>query len=155
MLAGKLALHDVRDCEALCVRIVQRSSLEPLPWHEREDLVAFLIAEAWTLSVQYRPGSVAFSTLATTTLQRRVVDWRRKKLGRTKWKFKGRTYERRRPQLVFSLDAPDVEHALTSGAGDPPAGGDADLAGLVDERRRSRSRDLEALGLEAPRRAAA
>jgi hypothetical protein len=49
----------------------------------------------------------SFSTYATSTLYRRVVDWQRQRCGRTRWAFgNGRVYERKRPELV-SLDADD------------------------------------------------
>ena len=116
MLAGKLALHDVRDVEGLCARIAQRSAPE-LSWHEREDLGAYLVATAWELSRRYEPGGAnSFSTWATTTLQRRLVDWRRAKDGRSVWRFgDGTVYERPRPELV-SLD-PRLEQALAEGGG--------------------------------------
>lgn len=169
MLAGKLPLHDVRDAEALAVRVVSTSRLN-LSWHEREDLTAYLIATAWELSTRYEPGGrTSFSTWATTTLRLRTIDWVRASRGRTVWKFAGSTHERQRPQIL-SLDATyaDLNGAridetdkrdplvdtLPAGAGDPQEDCGANLAWLLDARSSSRAGDLATLGLPPPRRAA-
>jgi DNA-directed RNA polymerase specialized sigma24 family protein len=151
MLAGKLPLHDVRDVGALAARVVSTSRLK-LNWHEREDLEAYLIATAWELSTRYEPGAVSFSTWATTTLKLRTIDWYRACRGRTVWKFADTTHERARPELV-SLDAGLVD-TLASGAGDPADDRGTDLAWLVGAGSSTRTRDLEALGLRPPHRAA-
>jgi DNA-directed RNA polymerase specialized sigma24 family protein len=93
LLSRPLPLFDVRDVEALCTGIVRHSRL-PLDHHDREDLTAYLIATCWELSLRYEPGRTSFSTWATTTLKLRVIDWNRKRNGRTRWQFSGHTYER-------------------------------------------------------------
>ena len=73
LLNGTLALHDVRDIEKLACSIVKNQSLSE---SDKSDLVAFLIATAWQLAEKYdsSKGSITFSTYATTTLQKRVID---------------------------------------------------------------------------------
>ena len=150
-----LALHDIADTEALAASIVHGSGLE-LSFHDREDLLAFLVATAWQLSLVYEPGGISFSSWAGTTLRRRLVDWQRQRFGRTRWQFAGRSYERARPQLV-SLDDSERDqlgddHAAVGG--DPEVDCDSGLAGLYAARDRTRAADYEALGLRPPRRAA-
>jgi DNA-directed RNA polymerase specialized sigma24 family protein len=119
MPAAKLALHDVDDAFALCSRVVSLSGLS-LRWHEREDLVAYLVSECWALSLRYEPGGIRFSTWATGTLRRRVVDWQRQRNGRTRWQFAGRVYERERPDLV-PLDDGGLDVAVGRGGLDDGA----------------------------------
>jgi DNA-directed RNA polymerase specialized sigma24 family protein len=76
MLNGKLELHDVRDVEAFCVRILQRTTLTP---QDHEDALAYLIESCWLLSTQYQPGTASFSTYAGKQLPRRLIDWQRKR----------------------------------------------------------------------------
>lgn len=94
MLTGKLALHDVRDAEAFCARLIPNQWRDQLEPHDEEDLLAYLVETCWELSLTYRPGHIAFSTLAGTTLRRRLTDWLRNRSGRTVWKFADYTYER-------------------------------------------------------------
>ena len=157
MLNSRLALHDVDDAEGFCAQLAGRAGLE-LSFHEREDLLAFLIATCWFLSTKYEPGGMAFSTYATYTLKLRIVDWQRAKKGRSKWQFKDSTYERPRVQLV-SLDALDTDgdqlvDALTTQAGDPSSDCDPAFGGLLADGDRQRARDLDTLGLSATRRVA-
>lgn len=110
MLNGKLELWDVRDTEALCGRVIQMSGLE-LDHHEREELLAYLVALAWELSLEYEPGIIrrGFSLWVTTTLRRRVTDWHRQRNGRTKWQFaNGRTHERQLPKFQSIDDRPEL-----------------------------------------------
>jgi hypothetical protein len=121
VLNEPLALHDVQDAEALCARVIERSGLS-LSYHDAEDLLAYLVATAWALSLVYDRGDPqypsGFSTYATRTLGLRLIDWQRSRFGRTKWKFsatssinagyRGRTIERERPALV-SLDDPEQD----------------------------------------------
>ena len=102
LLASTLRLHDVTDTEALCLHVVKTSRL-PLTWHEKEDLCAHLIGEAWVLSTRYEPGARSFSAYATATLRLRAIDWHRARKGRTKWVFSDHVHERERPD-VLSLD---------------------------------------------------
>jgi hypothetical protein len=142
----------VRDVEALCVSIVQRSSLE-LSHHEREDLTTYLIETCWSLSLRFEPGGITFSTWAGNTLKLRLVDWQRSRKGRTKWAFaNGSSYVRTRPEYV-SFDADDslrdrVEAAQSERKGDPEDDRDPDLGGLLADRDSSRARDLSEMGLE-------
>jgi hypothetical protein len=101
------------------------------------------------LNLLPRAGGLSFSTLAGTTLRLRVVDWKRRHHGRTRWQFSDRVYERERPQLV-SLDTDDPDGAplasiLGTRAGDPAADCDPDLERLLGTRDSSRARDYETL----------
>lgn len=137
MLGSRLALHDVMDVEAFCVRIVDRSSLE-LRHHDREDLVAYLIETCWELSRRYERGGVRFSTVAGTILRQRLVDWQRSQNGRTRWQFRGRTYERQLPTVVPLDDRPDgPDHSVEMDAG---SGGFQIVLGLDRTRDRDRAR---------------
>jgi DNA-directed RNA polymerase specialized sigma24 family protein len=150
LLSRPLPLFDVRDVEALCTSIVQRSRL-PLDHHDREDLTTYLIETCWELSLRYEPGPTSFSTWATTTLKLRTIDWNRKRNGRTRWQFSGHIYERPRP-VVVSLDTELVD-TLAAGAGDSALDSETDLAGVLDSGGSQIARDYLALGLEPPRRA--
>jgi DNA-directed RNA polymerase specialized sigma24 family protein len=150
LLSRPLPLYDVRDVEALCTSIVQRSRLS-LDHHDREDLTAYLIVACWELSLRYEPGPTSFSTWATTTLRLRTIDWNRKRNGRTRWQFSGHTYEREQPRLV-ALDS-ELAGALPARAGDPALDSDPDLGGILDAGDRQEARDYLALGLEPPQRA--
>ena len=133
MLTGTLALHDVRDVAALANHVVGKSGLE-LAWHEREDLVAYLIATAWGLSCCYDPdaGGPSFCTWATSTLKRRTIDWQRARFGRTTWKFSDRPpVERPRTVVVSHDENPELLGSVSPWAGDPADGGSPDLARLL------------------------
>lgn len=99
-----LSRREQVDAEALCRRIFQRSRLE-LRFHDEEDAVSYLIECCWELSTDYRPGVIrkGFGAYATIALGRELVNWQRKRFGRTTWQFKDRTYERPRP-VFASLD---------------------------------------------------
>jgi DNA-directed RNA polymerase specialized sigma24 family protein len=153
-----LQLHDVDDTQRFVSAIVSRSGLA-LSWSDREDLEQSLLVVAWEISLTYEPGRIhkGFSTWAGIILRRRITDWQRSNLGRTKWRFRNpdgsiRTYERERPQLVpFDDSALDrLEQSLAERDGDREAGGDLSFAGLDSEGDWQRARDLELLGLEAP-----
>jgi len=104
----KIGYHDIADVEQFCNRIIHRSRLE-LSWHERDDLLAYLVETCWQLAEDFRPGGIKFSTYAGTTLPRRVIDWTRTRYGRTRWTnpngHHGQVYERDRQQSL-SLDDP-------------------------------------------------
>jgi hypothetical protein len=86
--------------------ILKRSKYE-IPSNDYEDLLTYLVEECWTLSLRHEPGgTIAFSTYATNTLSKRLIDWRRQRHGRTRWVFKHRVYERAKVELV-SIDADD------------------------------------------------
>jgi hypothetical protein len=145
MLAATFPLWDVEDTEAFCAALIQRSRLT-LTTVERDDLLAYLIAEAWTLSLRYDPAVRTFASFAGSTLRLRVIDWYRRERGRTRWTFADRTYERPLPTLV-SLDADrdSLGDADAGGAGDSPADRVASLDGLLAGGSRATDRDLRIL----------
>jgi hypothetical protein len=154
-----LTLHDVDDAEAFVGAIVSRCGFA-LSHHEREDLSAYLVASAWELSLRYDRGdpqySPRFALYAKGILGRRAVDWNRKRLGRTVWKFKDRTYERPRRELV-DIDAPHIRElvdAVATWGSDSETDCDSPVRRLFDERDRYATRDYAALGLEPDRRVA-
>jgi hypothetical protein len=153
LLRSPLRLFDIQDVEGMAASIAW-ATCPDLQFHEREDLVAWLVSECWLLSQRYEPDrGINFSTFAGTTLRRRVVDWKRQgRDGRTVWQFKDRTYVRPLPQLV-PLDDAGLDGALASWAGDPAADRDAACGGLLERGDRSRAADLEALGVRPRRRA--
>jgi DNA-directed RNA polymerase specialized sigma24 family protein len=150
LLSRPLPLFDVRDVEALCTSIVQRNRLS-LDHRDREDLIAYLIATCWELSLRYEPGRTSFSTWAGNTLRLRVFDWNRARNGRTRWQFSGHVYERERPLLV-PLDAELVD-TLPAGAGDPALDSDPDLGGFSIQEVARKLGTTSVLGLDPPRRA--
>jgi hypothetical protein len=100
-----LQLHDVQDAERFVSAIASKSGLT-LSYHDREDLQQYLLAECWRLSLKYEPGrgsTKSFAGWATTNLRLGVIEWQRQRFGRTRWKFRDSTYERKRPTIV-SLD---------------------------------------------------
>jgi hypothetical protein len=151
LLNGTFSLLGIQDVEAFTGGIVQRSGLH-LSVEDREELHVFLIESAWELSRRYeqQPSGITFSSWAGHKLRLRVVDWQRSRFGRTRWTFAGRVHERKLPRLV-PLD--ELDAALDEGASDPADGGDSAFGGLLDGGDRQRARDLDTLGLEAPRRA--
>lgn len=145
----QLRLHDVDDVFALAGSVIAKSGLE-LRWHERDDLEAWRVGTAWELSLSFEPGGIAFSTFAGAILRRRVVDWQRQRLGRTRWAFRDRVYERPRPELVsFDSERDRLDETLASSDGDPAADRGPDLERLLRPGDSARARDLEALGLDA------
>ena len=100
MLHGKLVLFDIADTEAFCAQIIHRGHHQ-LGHHQREDLLAYLIATAWEISQRWDPtaSTVPFSVWALHILRCRVNDWDRSRY-RTTWKTKHKTYTRPRPELV-------------------------------------------------------
>jgi DNA-directed RNA polymerase specialized sigma24 family protein len=142
VLAGKLLLHEVRDTEALCARVIARSRLT-LDGHDYEDLLTFLVESAWELSLRYERGrgsTTTFAGYATTILRRRVFDWQRGRYGRGY-----------RPQLI-SLDdlEPDRLAATQPGSGvDGDASRFAADMRALDARARRPGRGVDWLGGEA------
>jgi hypothetical protein len=169
LLSSRLSLFDVNDVEALCGSEIRRSSLNLSP-QDWEELLVYLIESVWEASLRFEPGVIrskstvspeadgqGFGCWARLTLRRRIVDWQRAKLGRTKWQFRKpdgsiRTYERELPQLVpFDDSARDrLEQSFAEGDGDREAGGDLSFTGLDSEGDWQRTRDLWLLGIEAP-----
>jgi hypothetical protein len=142
-----LVLWDVDDAARFCSAIVTRSGLA-LSHHDREDLQQHLFIQIWELSLRYDSGDPKFpprfSVYATNLLRLRIVDWQRAKLGRSRWTFHDRVYERERPQLV-SLDVNDagddgVESALAG------SGLDRGERELADELRLLRKRSRPPAG---------
>lgn len=86
LLSGPWQLHDVRDAEALCRTVLDRvlrgwgAHLRP---DDEKDALSYLLERIWVLSQRYDPtrSSLAFSTYASEILERRVVDWYRKRFG--------------------------------------------------------------------------
>src|SRR6266496_4464581 len=144
MLHGKLALHDVRDVEALAAFVIGRSGLE-LSQQDNEELLTYLIELTWELSLRYDNNGISFSTWATATLKRRVIDWQRRDGGRTRWQFADRTYERELPRFVQADDD------LPASVSDSDSGADV-LRGLVRARGLRRTRDKQALSERALKR---
>lgn len=120
MLNGKLGLHDVQDAEAFAVAAIHRAaSKESMGWPEwkREELLADAVSHLWELSIRYDPDIGTFRGYANQRLVWFVVDWIRKREGRTRFKFGpdaqhirvefrqgGGLYERPRRETL-SLDA--------------------------------------------------
>lgn len=81
MLNGVMALHDIRDTEKLCRRILDnhlRKTRATLNHHDTEDAVSYLIETAWELSLRYDPNrNTSFSKYAYSVLALRIVDWYR------------------------------------------------------------------------------
>jgi hypothetical protein len=151
------SILDIRDVAAFCARIADRSRVH-LSYHDREDLLAYLVETTWELSLRYDAGDrpPKFAVYAGGILPLRVVDWTRGRFGRTRWQFSGSTYERPRVDLV-SLDdsARDrLEQGQPERDGDHAAGGDFGIPGLYAGGDRQRARDFRILGLEPPQRAA-
>ena len=158
VLGSRLALHDVDDVERLCRRVIRQSGLE-LNFHEEEDLLAYLVATTWELSLRFERGVIRkdFGCWATVTLKRRTTDWVRAKRGRTVWKFAGRTHTRERPTIISLDDDPErsgMAEALRARGGDVALDSSPDLERLLALGDRQRARDYAALGLDPPRRAA-
>jgi len=146
-------LLGIQDVEAFCARIIERSGLE-LRYHDREDLLAYLIETAWDLSLGFEPeySTVVFSTYCGTILRRRVVDWQRRRFGRSRWVFKDRVVVRPRVDVI-SIDASPslLDDTLDEEQSDREASSNSALAGLLGSGSRQRAQDLQELRLEPPR----
>jgi hypothetical protein len=124
-----IALHDIADVEGLCTRAARvwaRNLGRGLSSQDMESLISFLVWSGYRMADRYdRERSSSFEAVVRGRLANRCVDWIRENDGRTRWQFRGHTYERHVPFQV-SLDA----------AGDD-GGTLADSVGVVD-------RDFEA-----------
>ena len=142
MLNGRLALEDVADVEGFCAALLDEqlhrlgAHLRP---HDREDALAYLVSEAWRLSVRYDASvGQSFSKYAHSTLTLRVTDWYRGRFGRSRWTFSnGKSFERRRPELA-SLDelrdeAGELGDGLVARTRDFEDGRDPALSRLLEE----------------------
>jgi DNA-directed RNA polymerase specialized sigma24 family protein len=160
LLSGRWQLEDVGDVEAL-VATLARDVAADLQWHEREDLVAYLLGLVWERHEKWdREKTPSFRQFATYLLRLRIVDHCRQQRGRTRWTFSsGYTYERVRPELV-SLEFPvgdgelELGEVVAARTGDPQTDCDPDLSRLLGGGSRQRAQDLDALGIEPPRRVA-
>lgn len=100
LLGSPLELHDVRDTESLCRSVLDRvlrtwgARLKP---DDYEDALTFLLEHAWKLSGRYEQHpTMKFSTYCSRILEKRIVDWYRKRFGDAR-------YRQSRP-IVLSLD---------------------------------------------------
>lgn len=140
MLNGTLRLHDIRSIEDFCAALIPNSWQDKLEPHDYEDLLAYLIATAWELSLHHDPTRTSFSTRAGNTLRRRQHDWLRQRNGRTRWTQPksgsgtplGHVYERPRPVLV-SLDT-ELDATLADRTVDGPEDRLSDLHRLLHPR---------------------
>lgn len=124
MLAGSLALGDVRDVEGLARRALDdalHSRGAHLKPHLYEDALQELLTTTWQLWQRFDPArGLSFSTYAYRLLKLRVVDWYRSEFGDSRYG--------ERP-TVLSLDAPmslregrqTSEHRLEDLVGDRTA----------------------------------
>lgn len=118
MLNGTLTLHDIQDVEAFAAAILHRRGLTPT-----EDLLAYLVEEAWKLSRRYDPRTGSrFSAWAKLTLERRLIDIARQ--------HDDHRYSSRRPTLVH-LDDP-LAASLPGSDLDDPAHSDPDLQRILE-----------------------
>lgn len=89
LLAAPVALHDVRDVESLCRRVLSRRLEAWGAWlrpEEYDDALSYLVSTCWELSRGYDPTKgLSFSTYATRTLALRVVDWYRDRFGDSRY----------------------------------------------------------------------
>lgn len=136
VLNGVLSLGDIRNVEKACDRIVdqallaRRANLSP---EEREEVVAFLIGEAWILWQRYDPSRGAtFATYAYPQLRMRMLDWWRRKVGRLR---PGRAAKDNPGEWgvtdIGALGDDELERALGSRGGDSPFDRVASVDGLV------------------------
>lgn len=127
VLNSKFELHDVQDVEALATAIVLRYH-PGLGFHDREDLTAFLIEEAWIASTRNRHNE-SFFKYVTIVMRNRSYDWLRSRRGPTRWVFKTHVHERKLPTFVEWT--PELDETLSDGAGDPAERGDYALAEVL------------------------
>ncbi len=106
LLAAPLALHDVKDVEALCRRALGRyleargAYMNPAMY---DDALSFLVALCWELSERYDPSKgLSFSTYATRIMMLRVTDWYRDHFGDSR-------YSGSRPTLSLDLLAASLD----------------------------------------------
>jgi hypothetical protein len=118
-----------------------------------------LLVECWQLSLSYQAGGISFSTYAGNTLRRRVVDWQRATVGRTRW-TSATVVSTSGLGLSCSSStstAPteiDFDQLSPRGWAILQADCDPDRERLLGDGDRARARDYALLGLEPPRRAA-
>ncbi len=122
MLSGRLAIGSIADLEGLCRSVISRWLKEHsayLPEHERDDLLAYVLAEAALFAQEREP--TANGTLAGLVASKAhflCVEWYRERFGRT---------GHRRPQQ--GQDWLDLDDATGAETADRP------LRGLFGEAR--------------------
>jgi len=107
VLNGTLELHGL-DVDPFAIRVVdatlRKRNIVISDAHRREELLAFVVAELWVASRKFDAQRYpSYEQFAAGVIQRKIIDYFRKELGRTVWKFGSYTYERS-PVEVFSLD---------------------------------------------------
>lgn len=160
LLNGRLERHGV-DVEKLAHRAVsayltaRRAHLQPA---DRDDLVTYVVAELWRISVKFDPdrSAVSFSTHAYRLAGARCVDWYRLRFGRTRWQFGDGTVHARERPVPLSLDRVAADgHRLVDSLADRAGDGEEDrstvIAGLEDRGDGSRDRDHALLRAAATR----
>lgn len=101
------------DVESFCQAAIRRSGLTEYGYLDSDDLLAELIAFCWQISSDFDPKRASFSTFAGGRIKRFIIDWKRSDY-RTRWVFKGRIYERPRPELV-SYEALTTDYISKTG----------------------------------------
>ena len=161
LLGGVLRLHNVTDVERLCAAVLERQKAS-IPASEHADVLAYLIACCWELSLRYDPAKDKkpnFAAYASFVLARRLVDWRRARYGRTRFQYADRTIEHERRPAALSLDAPIGDDGTADGSGrsdtlgstlagesgDFASNWDSPFGGALDHGDQSRDRDYELL----------
>ena len=150
MLHGRLELHDVADVEKLARKVVDnwlRTHGAALQADDRNDFVAFLVAEIWRVSLIYEPRGTSFATFAYRHSQLRAVDWMRSRFGRSRWQFADGSYERDRT-VPLSLDVAAADGStLGESLAERPSDSTTDrppaFDGLLEKRTHNRAQDLE------------
>lgn len=163
MLNGTLTLHDIRDVEAFCATIIQRSRID-LTSIEHDDLLAYLITEAWRISgldqnlqpIHPRPAGAydrgdpqhppRFSVIATERLRHRITDWLRQTRA-------DHRYPSARRYALVALDD-QLADTLTASPLDDPQHRSPDLQRLLRERPSQDERPYPSMDTRPTRRAA-
>lgn len=174
VLNGVLSLGDIRDVEKLCDRIASQAlgvsrvrgrtlgaeyagsftmQADSISQHDRNELLAYLIAETWVLWLRYDDsddgrGRKTFSGYAVPQLRCRVLDWWRKKLGRGKGPGEWGAVS------TDSLDDGEFERSLGARDGDDPFDRVSTRLGLLAAGGGKARRLVDARGGAAPRRVA-
>jgi hypothetical protein len=109
VLNGQLSLHGLDDVEPFVARVIDatlRRRNIALDAHRKEEVLAYAVSELWVASRKYDARRYkSFGQFADGVVRRRVIDWLRADLGRSRWRLgNGYVHERERPQFV-SLDA--------------------------------------------------
>lgn len=159
MLGGRCVLHGA-DIEKVARRAmndgVRMFRIQWLDERDREELLSYLIAAGYELSLKWNPdhprASRRFADHAGFILPRRVASWYRAE--RRHVRIDTFSFD----QFQFAQDRDDaeaggLERALAAREGDPHADRDTSLRGLVDGRDRGASWAAATLGVSPPTRA--